>query len=221
MATKANLTAKPRAGQGKGDNRKLRMVGSVPAVVYGHGEQTRSVAIDAHELELLFQRIHVENTVIDLSIEGEKQPIKTLVREVQTHPARGNVLHVDFYQIHAGESVHVQVPIHFVGTPVGVKAGGILQHTMDELDIRVSADNIPERIDVDVSKLGINQSVHVGDIKLPAGAEALDRPDRSVCSVTPPQAGIAEGAPGAIAETEAAGSSEPEVIKRGKTDEEA
>lgn len=215
MATNATLTATPRDNAGKSHNRKLRFSGSVPAVVYGHGESTRSVAINAHELELLFSKVHVENTIINLKIEGEKQPIKTLVREVQTHPARGNVLHVDFYQIHAGEMVHIQVPIHFVGTPVGVRNGGILQHTMDELDVRVSADNIPERIDVDVANLGINESIHVSDLKVPAGVEVLDAADRSVCSVTPPQAGISEAA------VEAASTSEPEVIKRGKTDEEA
>jgi large subunit ribosomal protein L25 len=214
MASNATLKAKPRPGSGKGDNRKLRGAGEVPAVVYGHGEQTRSVALNAHELELLFKRIHAENTVINLEVEGEKAPIKALVREVQKHPARGTVLHVDFYQIHAGEMVHLQVPLRFVGTPVGVRNGGILQHTMDELDIRVSADNIPEAIEVDVRELNVNQSIHVGELTVPAGVEVLDAADRSVCSVTPPQSG--EVTPGAAEPT----GSEPEVIKRGKTDEE-
>jgi large subunit ribosomal protein L25 len=217
MATNANLSAQPRSGKGKGDNRKLRVTGKVPAVVYGHGEETRSVALDAHELELLFGRVHVENTVISLSIEGEKGPIKTLVREVQKHPARGEVLHVDFYQIHAGEMIQVQVPIHFIGTPVGVKNGGMLQHTMDELDIRVSADNIPERIDVDVSALTIGDSVHVRDLPVPSGVEVLDDDDRSVCSVIPPQAGVAETV---VAAPEAAAPAEPEVIRRKKEDDE-
>jgi large subunit ribosomal protein L25 len=215
MAT-ANLNAKPRDGKGKSDNHKLRATGLVPAVVYGHGEATRSVALDAHELELLFSKVHVENTVIDLKIEGEKAPVKALVREVQKHPARGNVLHVDFYQIHAGEMVQVQVPIHFVGSSIGVRNGGMLQHTMDEINIRVSADNIPNRIDVDVSELTIGDSVHVRDLKVPAGAEVLENEDRSVCSVIPPQAGIAETpAPEAAAATP----SEPEVIRRKKEDE--
>ena len=219
MASNATLKATPRSGAGKGDNRKLRFAGQVPAVVYGHGEETRSVALDAHELELLFKRVHVENTVITLTVDGEKQPIKTLVREVQKHPARGEVLHVDFYQIHAGEMVTVQIPVRFVGTPIGVRNGGLLQHTMDELNIRVSADNIPESIEVDVSGLGINQSFHVSDLKVPAGVEVLEPGERSVCSVTPPQAGIAEGT--TAAPEAAATPSEPEVIKRGKTDEEA
>jgi large subunit ribosomal protein L25 len=208
------LTAEPRDGSGKNDNNKLRASGKIPAVVYGHGEATRSVAIDAHETELLFSKIHVENTVISLSIGGEKGAVKTLVREVQKHPSRGHVLHVDFYQIHAGEMVHIQIPLSFVGTSVGVKNGGMLQHTMDELDIRVSADNIPERLEVDVTDLEVGDSVHVRDLKVPAGVEVLDAPDRSVCSVIPPQAGIADAA---VAEAPATG--EPEVIRRKKEDE--
>lgn len=213
----AILSAKRRDGRGKGDNRKLRSGGQIPAIVYGRGEETRAVSLDAHELELLFSRVHVENTVIALKIEGERQPIKTLVREVQTHPARGDVLHVDFYQIHAGERVNVQVPIAFVGTAAGVKAGGMLQHTMDEIDIRCSVDNIPERIEVDVTALEIGDSVHVGDLPVPEGVEVLDSADRSVCSVIPPQAGIAE--PAVAAEPVEEAPAEPEVIRRGKGEE--
>ncbi len=216
MASNATLTAKGREGQGKGDNRKLRQTGYIPAVIYGHGEQTRSVAVDAHELELLFNRVHVENTVIDLNVEGEKKPIRALVREVQTHPARGSIVHVDFYQIHAGERVNIQIPLNFVGTAVGVRNGGILQHTMDELDVEVSADNIPESIEVDVSNLEIGDTVHVSDLKIAEGIKVLDGGDRSVCSVSPPQAGIVE-TPAAAAEPTT--TSEPEVIRRKKEDE--
>jgi large subunit ribosomal protein L25 len=215
MAANATLNAKTREGQGKGDNRKLRQTGFVPAVIYGHGEKTRSVAVNAHELELLFNRVHVENTIIDLNVEGDKKAIRTLVREVQKHPARGEIVHVDFYQVHAGELVHIQIPISFVGTAVGVRNGGMLQHTMDELDVKVSADNIPSHIEVDITNLDIGDSVHVRDLKIPAGIEVLDGPDRSVCSLTPPQAGIAEAAP-----VEAVAPTEPEVIRRKKEDEE-
>src|SRR5688500_17016718 len=211
----AKLTAKPRDGKGKGDNHKLRASGQIPAVVCGHNAPTRSVGLDGHELELLFKRVHVENTVIELAIDGEKGPVKTLVREVQKHPAKGNVLHVDFYQIHAGEMVNIQVPLAFVGASVGVKNGGMLQHTMDELDIRVSSDNIPERFEVDVSELEVGDSIHVSDLKIPAGVEVLDAPERSVCSVIPPQAGIADTvAPEVAAAAAAAPTGEPEVLRR-------
>jgi large subunit ribosomal protein L25 len=213
----AQLSAKGRDGQGKGDSRKLRQTGYIPAVIYGHGEKTRSVAVNAHELELLFSRVHVENTVIDLNVEGEKKPIRALVREVQTHPARGQIVHVDFYQIHAGERITMQIPLNFVGTAAGVKNGGILQHTMDEIEVEVSADNIPENISIDVSALEIGDSVHVSDLHVPEGVKVLDNADRSVCSVSPPQAGVAETP---VAAAEPTTPAEPEVIRRKKEDEE-
>src|SRR5688572_28859061 len=139
MATPAQLGAQPREKRGKGVSRKLRSSGRIPAVVYGHGETTRSLTVDARELERLFAHIQRASTVINLKIEGEAE-VKALVREVQSHPSRGNILHVDFYQIHAGERITVEVPIHLVGTPAGVKAGGFLQHSLNELEIACLAD---------------------------------------------------------------------------------
>src|SRR5215212_8717896 len=172
MATDTKLKANPRTGTGKNSARKMRATGRVPAVVYGHGEQTRPLSVDAHELELLFARVHWENTVINLDIEGEKSAVRALVREVQSHAFRGDVLHVDFQQIHAGEKVHVEVPIRLIGTAPGVKLGGILMNTISDLEVRCSADRIPEFIEVDVSTLGIGVSIHLRDIALPEGVEA-------------------------------------------------
>ncbi|MGH7461031.1 MAG: 50S ribosomal protein L25, partial [Longimicrobiales bacterium] len=98
MATAAKLSAQPREERRKGAMRKLRSAGRVPAVIYGHGEETRALSVDAHELERLFSHIHRDNTVINLQIDGEKADVKALVREVQAHPYRGTILHVDFYQ---------------------------------------------------------------------------------------------------------------------------
>jgi large subunit ribosomal protein L25 len=107
MATEATLKATLREGTRKGANRKLRATGRVPGVVYGHNEKTRHVSLDAHELAVLFSKISVENTVIKLTIEGEKGEVQALVREVQSNPVRGDVVHVDFLQLHAGEMVDV------------------------------------------------------------------------------------------------------------------
>jgi large subunit ribosomal protein L25 len=215
MAVNATLGAQTRTDTGKGVNRKLRARGRVPAVIYGHGEQTRALTVDAHELERLLARVHVENTIIDLNIEGERGAVKTLVREVQTHPYRDSVLHIDFYQIHAGETLTVDVPIVLVGTPAGVRAGGIMQHALVNLEIRCLPDQIPAVIEVDVSGLEIGDSLHVGEMKLPEGVEALIDADRSVCSVIPPT--VAAATPEEIA---AAALAEPEVIGRPKEEEE-
>lgn len=217
MVSSATLSAQPREEVGKGGSRKLRAAGRVPAVVYGHGEKTRSLTVDAHELERLFSHIHKENTIINLKIEGEKAEVRALVREVQAHPVRGDIQHVDFYQVHAGEQITVEVPIRLMGTAPGVRAGGILQHSLNDLEIRCSADAIPDDIRIDVSNLQIGDSVHVSDLQLPEGVEALVDGDRSVCSVIAPTVAAAE-TPGV--EAPVAAPTEPEVIRARKKEEE-
>lgn len=219
MAVTASLKAQKRDGTGKGVARKTRAQGLVPAVIYGHGEENRLLTVDGHELSLLFSRVHVENTLIELEIEGEKKPVRTLVREVQRHPHRGDVLHVDFFQIHKGEKVTVQVPISLVGAAAGVKAGGLLQHARDELEVRCLADAIPDTIDVDVSALEIGENLHVRDLPPIEGIEILTDPVRTVCSVQPPIVAAVEEAE-EVVEEELEEIAEPEVISRGKPEEE-
>ena len=218
MATNTALSALPRETRGKGASRKLRATGRIPAVVYGHGEATRELSVDARELDRLFSQIHRDNTVINLRIQGEKAEVKALVREVQSHPARGTILHVDFYQIHAGERITVEVPIVLTGSAAGVRAGGILQHTLNELEVRCLADQIPNEFPIDVSALEIGDSLHVSDLPVPEGVEILVDGDRTVCSVIPP-AVVAVEAPAEGVVPEAATVAEPEVIKRGKEEE--
>lgn len=209
----AILSARPRSGTGKGKARKLRSSGRIPAVIYGHGEATRSLSIDAHEFDRLRADVHVENTIIDLTIEDEN-PLKTLVREVQTHPSRGHVLHLDLYQIHAGEAVTVEVPIRLVGVSPGVRAGGIMQQALIALEIRCLPDNIPETIEADISQLEIGDSIHVGDLALPQGVEAEADAHRSVCSVMAPA--VTAAPEEEVVEPAAEEGAEPEVISRGK-----
>ncbi len=217
MVTPASLSAEPREQRGKGGSRKLRSAGRIPAVVYGHGETTRSLTVDGRELERLFAHIHRENTVINLKITGEKAEVRALVREVQSHPARGNILHVDFYQVHAGERITVEVPIHLIGTAAGVKAGGILQHSLNQLEIACLADQIPDEIRIDVTGLEIGDSIHVNDLVLPEGVESLVDGHRSVASVIPP---TVVAAPTPVEGVEpVAVTAEPEVIRRGKEEE--
>jgi large subunit ribosomal protein L25 len=209
MAVSATLGAQKRADTGKNNNRKLRAGGRIPAVLYGHGEETRPVSVDAHELERLFSHIHVESTLIDVTVEGERKPLKALVREVQRHPVRDDVTHVDFYIIHAGERLTVDVPLRITGSAPGVRIGGLLQQTLDTVEVRCLPDQIPEQIEADISALEIGDSIHVRDLRVPEGVEILVDGDRTVCSVVPPTV------TGETAPAEAA-PSEPEVISRAR-----
>jgi large subunit ribosomal protein L25 len=208
MAENATLKATVRAEQGKSAARRMRREGRIPAVIYGHGEETRSLSLDAHEFEMLVKRHSIDTTLIELSIEDGKKTgakVKALVSEVQAHPYRPQVLHVDFHQIHAGETVTVEVPLRLVGTAVGVRAGGVLQHVLHELELECAVEAIPEAIEVDVSALEIGDSVHVGELSLPEGVDVHVDPDRTVCTVAAPT--VLE-----VAEEPEAAAVEPELV---------
>ena len=206
----ANLAAERRSDSGKGVARKLRAAGRVPAVIYGHGRAPESLTVDARELERLLGHITAGSTVIELGLTGGSP--RTLIREIQRHPVKRHILHVDFQELVAGEKVTVNVPLVFVGTSVGVREqGGIFEEVMRELSISVDPASMPNHIDVDVSKLTIGHPLHVRDLQLPAGVTVLDDADLTVCSVALSKAAESE-------ETTPA-PSEPEVLRQKKADE--
>lgn len=210
----AQLSAQARDNGGKGIARKLRGEGRVPAVVYGHGRDPQALSINTRELEKLLDHISAESTVIDLDIDGK--PSRTLIREIQRHPFKRQILHVDFQELVAGEKVSVNIPIVLVGIPAGVRLdGGMLDQTMRELEIEVDPSNIPNHVEVDVTELTIGSSVHVRDLILPEGVEVLDDDDASVCVVSAPRA-VVEATP---VEEGAETIAEPEVIRAKKPDE--
>ena len=179
MAT-AQLSAAVRTVAGKGTARKLRAAGDVPAIIYGHGREPQSLAINAHILTRLLEKISYTTTVIELDVNGKMA--RTLIRELQRHPVKRNILHVDFQELVAGEKVTVRVPLKFVGTPEGVRTGGgILDETIRELHISVDPVDIPNHIDVDVSALQVGKSLHVRDVVVPAGITVLDDMAGTIC----------------------------------------
>ena len=212
MAT-ANLSASPRSETGKGVARKLRASHRVPAVIYGHHREPQPLAIDGRELERLLDTIAPETTVVELAVDG--RTARTLIREIQRDPVRRSVLHVDFQELVAGEKVRVEIPIVLIGTAQGARDGGTVDHVMRELEVEVDPSSIPDHFELDISNLGINDSLHVSDIAIPEGVEIFAEPDATVCVVAPPR--VEEepvAAPAAEAEGEAA--AEPELIRKTK-----
>jgi large subunit ribosomal protein L25 len=174
MKMAATLNATARIGAGKGGARKLRASGKVPAVVYGHGDKNVSLALDAHELNLLLHAISVDNTVIKLQTEGGTKDV--LIRDLQMHPFKPLVMHVDFVQLHAGEVIHLKIPVRLHGTPVGVSVnGGVLDQVIYDLEVQCLPGNIPEAFEVDVSKLDVGESVRVVDVSI-ANVKVLQGP---------------------------------------------
>ncbi|HEX2779728.1 MAG TPA: 50S ribosomal protein L25/general stress protein Ctc [Gemmatimonadaceae bacterium] len=214
MAT-ANLTATARSTVGKGAARSLRRSGSVPAIVYGHAREPQSLAVPTRELERLLDVIAAGSTVVELSIDGK--PSRTLIREIQRHPFKKQILHVDFQELVAGEKITVSIPLVLVGTPEGVRlGGGILEQMMREIEVEVDPSNIPNHIDVDVSNLIVGHSVHVSDLQIPAGVTVLAEPDAPIALVQVSRASVEVPV---IAEGEEAAAVEPELIRKTKEDE--
>ena len=213
MAT-AQLSAIARTGTGKGAARSLRRDGRLPAIIYGHAREPLSLSVPERDFERLLEKFAAENTVIELSIDGSMS--RTLIREIQRHPVRRNVLHVDFQELVAGERVIVRIPIVLTGVPDGVRqSGGILSQIMQELECRVDPLNMPSKLEVDVTNVTIGHSVHVSEMTIPDGVEVLDEPDSTVAIVAAPKA--EEEKP--VAETPEA-AAEPELIRKPKEGEE-
>jgi large subunit ribosomal protein L25 len=209
----ASLSASVRSESGTGAARKLRQSGKVPAIIYGHGRDPQSLAIDARELERLLDRVSAASTVIDLAVDG--RTARTLIREIQRHPFKKQILHLDFQELVAGEKVTVDIPVVLVGTPEGVRAGGILDQVMHRLTIRVDPSNIPNHIDADVNALTIGHSIHVSDLHVPDGVEILDDEEATIATVSAPRT---ETPVAGVPVVEAA--PEPELIRKPKEGEE-
>ncbi len=214
-----SFNATARDTTGKGAARSLRSNGQVPAVIYGHGREPQPLSLNARDLDKMLGHIQAESTVIEVSFGGTTS--KTLIREIQRHPLKRQILHVDFQALVAGEKVTVSIPIVLTGIAEGVRLeGGVLDHTLRELEIEVDPSNIPDHVELDVTNMVIGDSLHVSDIKLPEGVEILDDPETSVAVLAAPRAVIEEAPAAEAIEGAAEGAAEPEVIGKGPGEEE-
>jgi len=171
---KIEVTAFPRTKEGKGASRRLRATGRVPGVVYGAGKDAQSVEFDHKALlrHLKLEAFH--SSILDLTVEGHKD--RVLLRDFQMHPWKEQVQHVDFQRVDPKKKIHMAVPLHFLNAEIspGVKLGkGVIQHIINELEIQCLPDQLPEFIEVDLKDLELGHSIHVSELKLPAGVEPL------------------------------------------------
>ena len=188
MSNDTTLNAQKRDDKAKGAARKLRQQGSVPAVLYGRELDSVHLSVDAHEVEHLFHSISVDNTIVKLAVDGDSEPYETLIREIQTHPWRASLLHIDFLRIQKGVAVDVDVPLRLLGVPLGVKSeGGVLEQVIHDIPVRCIPSKIPAAIEVDVSELNLNEALHVSDIALEEGVEIRIAEERTICSVAIPK----------------------------------
>jgi len=193
MTKNTELKAFPRTETGKGVANRLRGEDKIPAVLYGKDMEPQGLTLDRLETELLFHRISVENTIVELMVEGNEEPHQTLIREIQSHPHKAGILHVDFLRIQKGVAVELEIPVSLEGIPVGVKeGGGVLEQVVNELRVKCIPSLIPEVVSLDVTGLEVGDTLHVSDIDLGEGVEILVDPARTICAVAIPKALVTE-----------------------------
>ena len=190
MSEQAVLQVETRTETGKSAARRIRAAGKIPGNVYGHGAEPMAVQADELQFRALISKISTENTLIDLKV-GDEKPKSVLIREVQRHPYRPVILHVDFFEITAGEKIRVSVPVRLEGNPIGVRNGGILQVIRYELEIECLPRDIPSAFEVDISELKIGESLHIGDVGT-GDVDVIEEDNLTVCMVVMPKAAPVE-----------------------------
>jgi len=216
MRKDITVTAEPRASRGKNEARRLRAKGSMPAVVYGGSAGATAVSVDPKQVSRILHSKTGHNTIFNLGLQGESTPV--MVIDWQYDPIRDSLLHVDLKRIDLTQRITVKVPVITQGDPKGVKLqGGIQDVVTREIEIECLPDEIPEQFVVNVSELLIGQNVRAGEIPLAGSMKLVSLPDAVITHVISIKA--EETAAPEAAATPGAG--EPEVIKKGKKDEEA
>jgi large subunit ribosomal protein L25 len=174
------IIAAKREGQGTSASRRLRRASKVPGIVYGEGKDAQAIEMDHNALWHKLKHEAAHSSVLTLNIDGAKEPV--LLRDMQFHPYKPQILHVDFNRVSADHKIHLKVPLHFLNADIcpGVKLeGGVVSHVMTEVDVSCLPSQLPEFVEVDLSTLTSGGSVHLSHLKLPAGVElvALHRGD--------------------------------------------
>ncbi len=217
MAQKNSSTNLQASSRGTGSSRatrRLRREGKVPGVIYGHGRAAEAVAIDTAALNRMLVGISAATTIVDVAIDG-RAPVRALIREIQRDSLRpADIIHLDLYEVRSDEEITLEVPVRLIGVPDGVRNfGGVLDHVLRELEIEVLPSDIPEHVDLDVTALAIGHSLFVRDVTVEK-ARILNDPDTPICTVVAPRT---EEAPAVVEEV---ATTEPELIRKPKAEEE-
>jgi large subunit ribosomal protein L25 len=182
MTEAVKLNVKKRDDVGKEKMKKLRTTGLIPGIYYTHSEKSIPLSVDLLELH---KALKTGDRLVDLHMDNAKRPKKAIFKDLQYHPVSDEIIHVDFQGVSLQEEIEVEVRINFIGNPVGLKEGGLLDTHLYELLVRCKAGEIPHELDVNISELHLNDSLHVGDLTF-EGIDIVTPNDALIVSVTPP-----------------------------------
>ena len=216
------LEVHEREAKGKNANRRLRVGGEVPAVVYGGGQGPAPIRVQERKVLEILKSGSGGNTVFLLKLHGTDQTRHAMIRELQSDALNGDLIHIDFQRIQMDQAIKVMVQIEIEGEPVGVKVeGGLLDFVTREVEIECLPDKIPQQLTLDVSPLHIGQHVEAGDLELPEGVTLLSDPERVIVSVAVQKSAEEETEQGDDDLLIEAKTEEPEVVQRGKAEDAA
>jgi len=206
VSNTATLSAETGRATGSAASRRLRAADRIPAVLYGHGMEPISLSVARRDLRVALSGPAGQNTILSLNIGGTSY--NAIVKEMQRHPVRRTVAHIDFVQINLSEEITMQVPVHLVGTAKAVvSAGGLVDPAVDTIEVRTTPANVPNEISIDISDLTPDSVIRLSDIPMPAGVSAIGDPDMPVVTVLMSRAATEaakDAADGAAAAPEAA-----------------
>jgi len=202
MKTSFELIAEFRETQGKGASRRLRHEGKVPAILYGGHSEARALTLSHQKLIVMLENERFYSTILSLKVGDQTQ--NAILKDVQRHPYKNAIVHIDFQRVEDNQKIRMSIPLHFVGAAVspGVKTqGGIVSHMRNEVEVSCLPKDLPEFIEVDMSALALNESIHMSQLKIPEGVEltALAKEDAAVASIHSPRAEEPEAAATAAA----------------------
>lgn len=219
-SNKFEIAATLRAGKGKGASRRLRREGQVPGIVYGGGKEPATLSLEHKNIAKSLENEATYSHILTLKIDSDSE--RVILKDVQRHPYKPRIVHVDFQRVRADEKLFMHVPLHFIGgekAPGAKDAGGVISHIMSDVEVTCLPDNLPEFLEIDISQMQLNDILHLSDIKLPNGVEIVELShdnDRPIVSVHMPRI---EEEP--VIETEAPSAADvPAIAQKGEEGEE-
>jgi len=191
MKTSFELVAEFRETQGKGASRRLRHEGKVPEILYGGHSEARALTLSHQKLLIMLENERFYSTILNLKVGDQTQA--AILKDVQRHPYKNAIVHIDFQRVEDNQKIRISIPLHFVGAAIspGVKSqGGIVAHMRNEVEVSCLPKDLPEFIEVDMSGLSLNESIHLSQLKIPDGVEllALAKEDAAVVAIHSPRA---------------------------------
>lgn len=183
------VVATTRGTQGTGASRRLRRTGRVPGIVYGSTDAPVSIELDHNDLFHALRKEAFHASILDLEIDGSAAS-SVLLRDVQMHPFKQQVLHIDFQRVAANQEIHVRVPLHYVNadsSPAVKMSANVITHVMNDIEVTCLPKDLPEFIEIDLGNLEAQGAIHVSDLKLPAGVSVTPQPEEVVATATMPQ----------------------------------